>query len=57
MIDLHCPNCSTVFGVVQNKVPVVCKKCLVETGKRFIMVENETSPKYKNLGDGFFQKE
>jgi hypothetical protein len=57
MIDIRCPNCSTILNVGKNKEAVVCKKCLLETGKKFIMIEEESSPKFKNLGDGFFQKE
>jgi hypothetical protein len=57
MIDLQCPNCSTILTVSRNKEQIVCKKCLLETGKKFIMIESESNPKYKNLGDGFFQKE
>lgn len=56
MIDIQCPNCNAVLNVQHNRVAVVCKKCLVETGKKFIMVESETNPKYRNLGDGFFEK-
>lgn len=56
MIDIQCPNCNTILNVQHNKALVVCKKCLVETGKKFIMVESEDSPKIRNLGDGFFEK-
>lgn len=57
MVNLVCPNCNTFFTVRNNKERVVCKKCLEITGKIFIMVESSDSPNYKNLGDGFFQRE
>ncbi len=57
MNELQCPNCNTVLTGQKNKEMVVCKKCLETTGKRFIMTETTDSLRYKNLGDGFFQKE
>lgn len=55
MIEIKCPRCDTVLEVTNNKEPVVCQKCLNETGKRFIMVESEET-EVINLGDGFFEK-
>ena len=57
MIELECPNCSCVLTVQKNKDRVYCQKCLEQTGKRFTMVESKDSPQYKNMGDGFFQKD
>jgi reverse gyrase len=55
MIELECPNCNCVLNVQKNKDRVVCQKCLVETGKRFIMIESHDNPNHNNLGDGFFE--
>ena len=57
MFTLECPNCSTFLTDQRNKERVVCKKCLEATGKRFIMIESSDTPKHKNMGDGFFQRE
>lgn len=54
--ELECPNCNTILTGQKNKENVVCKKCLDETGKRFIMIETKTGQEYENLGDGFFEK-
>lgn len=57
MNELQCPNCNTILTGQKSKEKVVCKKCLETLGKRFIMTETNESARYKNMGDGFFQKD
>jgi hypothetical protein len=57
MQEVKCPNCNTVLEVRSTVEKVICKKCLLNLGKQFIMVETEYSSKYKNLGDGFFERQ
>jgi DNA-directed RNA polymerase subunit RPC12/RpoP len=56
MNEFKCPNCNTVIEIQAKTVAVVCKKCLHDTGKRFIMTETNSTQKYDDMGDGFFQK-
>ena len=56
MSEIKCPNCNSVLDVNNKATKVVCKKCLQETGKRFIMIETNSNQDIQNLGDGFFSK-
>ena len=58
MIDVKCPKCNVLITVKYNNGNIICPNCLATKGDSVIMVtENKSSPKIRNLGDGFFQKE
>lgn len=56
MKELKCPNCDTVIQVNDTARDVICERCLASTGKQFIMSESPDIGKYRNIGDGFFEK-
>lgn len=52
---IKCPNCDLVIEIT-NRKQIFCPKCLESTGKKFLMLEENTN-NYNNLGGGFFEKD
>lgn len=55
MITLKCPNCNSIIDVRSNNGNNICRNCLNNHGKSFIMVESSNNSKPRNIGDGFFE--